>query len=60
MGQDRTFRFLSEIHEEVRVKGQTARIDVHIQQDQEGALPETETSFVSSVLSTQLREDSSV
>jgi hypothetical protein len=60
MGQNRTFRLLSEIHEEVRVKGQTARIGVHIQQDQEGALPETETSFVNSVLSTELREDSSV
>jgi hypothetical protein len=41
MGQDWTFRLLSEIHKEVRVKGETARIGVHIQTQQEGAFAET-------------------
>ena len=41
MGQDWTFRLLSEIHKEVRVKGQTARVCVHIQTHQEGALAVT-------------------
>jgi hypothetical protein len=41
MGQDWTFRLLSEIHKEFGVKGQAARIGVHIQTHQEGALAET-------------------
>jgi hypothetical protein len=44
--QDRTVRLLPEIHKEVRVKGQTALIGVHIQQQQESALAETETGSI--------------